>query len=81
MFIYAAPEDFTAIEQDFTFPANEISICWTVNSTNDVILEDDKDFMLTLTTSDDRVNLSLSEATITILNDDSRWNLIRNGHE
>ena len=51
-----------------------------MNSTNDDILEDDEDFMLTLTTND-TVDLSLSEATITILDDDSRWNLIPNGHE
>ena len=81
MFVYAAPGDYTAIAEALTFSVNESRICRNVISAHDVILEDDEDLLLTLTTSDDRVTLRPSEANITILNNDSRWNLIPNGHK
>ena len=81
MFIYAAPGDYTAIAEALTFSASESRICRNVISADDDILEDDEDLLLTLTTSDGTVILRPSEATVTILNDDSRWNLMPNGHE
>ena len=80
MSTYAAPGDYTAIAEDLTFSASETRICRNVISADDDILENDEDLLLTLTTSDGTVTLRPSEATVTILNDDSRWNLMPNGH-
>ena len=80
MSTYAAPGDYTAIVEDLTFSASETRICRNVISADDDILEDDEDLLLTLTTNDDTVILRPSEATVTILNDDSRWNLMPKGH-
>ena len=77
MFFCAAPGDYTAISEDLTFSASETRICRDVISADDDILEEDEDLLLTLTTTDDTVTLRPSEATVTILNDDSRSNLMR----
>ena len=77
MFICAAPGDYTAISEDLTFSASETRICRNVISADDDILEEDEDLLLTLTTTDDTVTLRPSEATVTILNDDSRSNLMQ----
>ena len=77
MFICAAPGDYTAISEDLTFSASETRICRNVISADDDILEEDEDLLLTLTTTDDTVILRPSEATVTILNDDSRSNLMQ----
>ena len=81
MSTYAAPGDYTAIAEDLTFSASETRICRNVISADDDILEDDEDLLLTLTTSDGAVFLEPSTATVTILNDDSRWNLMSNVYE
>ena len=78
MFICAAPGDYTAISEDLTFSASETRICRNVISADDDILEEDEDLLLTLTTTDDAVTLRPSEATVTILNDDSRSILMPN---
>ena len=77
MFFCAAPGDYTAISEDLTFSASETRICRDVISADDDILEEDEDLLLTLTTTDDTVTLRPNEATVTILNDDSRSNLMR----
>ena len=74
MFIYVAPGDYTAIAEDLTFSASETRICRNVIPAEDDILEEDEDFLLTLATSDSNVVLRPSEATVSILNDDSRLN-------
>ena len=81
VFIYAAPGDYTAISEDLTFSASETRICRNLISAEDGILEEDEVLMLILTTSDDSVIFRPSEATVAILNDDSRSNLMPNGQE
>ena len=81
MFIYVAPGDYSAIAEDLTFSASETRICRNVTSVEDDILEEDEAFLLTLTTSDNTVILRPREATVTILNDDSRLNVMPSGQE
>ena len=81
VFIYAAPGDYTAIAEDLTFSASETRICRNLISAEDGIREEDEVLMLTLATSDDTAILRPSEATVAILNVDSRSNLMPNGHE
>lgn len=61
--------DFTISSQSFTFPAGIQESCNTVSSIGDTILEDDEQFTLTLQSSDTVV--SLSDASITIIDQNS----------
>ena len=79
--IDVAPGDYAAIAEDLTFSASETRICRNVISAEDDILEDDEGLLLTLATSDVTVILRRSEATVTILNDDSRLNLVPDDQE
>ena len=76
--VLVAPDDYTAISEDLTFSATEIRICRDVTSVEDDILEDDEDLMLTLSTDDLSTILEPSEATVTILDDDSRSSAMLN---
>ncbi len=81
MFIYATPVDYTTIAGNITFSENETQICLDVTLSDDDILEEDEDFLLSLATTDDNINVTLSpnETRVIIMNDDSRWNLMQNG--
>ena len=73
MSVLVAPGDYTAITEDLTFSATEMRICRDVTSVEDDRLEDDENLMLSLTTGDPTVNLGPSGATVTILDDDSKY--------
>ncbi len=81
MLIYATPVDYTAIAENVTISENETQICMDVMLSDDDILEEDEDFLLSLATTDDNINVTLSpnETRVIIMNDDSRWNLMQNG--
>ena len=78
MSVLIAPDDYTAISEDLTFSATEMRICRDVTSVEDDILEDDEDLILTLSTDDPSIVLGPSEATVTILDDDSRSSAMLN---
>ena len=75
MSVLVAPDDYTAISEELKFSPTEMRICRDVTSVQDDILEDDEDlnvFVLQLNTDDPSILLGLIEATVTILDDDSR---------
>ena len=78
MSVLVAPGDYTAITEDLTFSATEMRICRDVTSVEDDVLENDEDLMLTLSTDDPSLVLGPSEATVTILDDDSRSSAMLN---
>ena len=73
-----APDDYFAISEDLTFSATEIRICRDVTSVEDDILEDDEGLILILSTDGPSTILEPSEATVTILDDDSRSSAMLN---
>ena len=64
--------DFTISSQFFTFPTGVQESCIIVSAVGDTILEDDEQFTLTLQSSD--TVLSLSDASITIIDQNSMLN-------
>ncbi len=67
---YTAGADYTAVNSDLTFSEAVSRVCRNVSTEEDDILEGDEEFLLDLTTSDPDVVVSVSEATVTITDDD-----------
>ena len=68
--VYAAMTDYTPVERIITFQSSD-SICKTVNTTDDQVLEDAEMFHIVLSMSDPAVLPgAISVANITILDDD-----------
>ena len=69
--------DYTAVSEVLVFNASASRVCFATSSMDDVLLEDDEDYRLTLsqTPTEQGVTLNPSEATVTIVNDDSECSL------
>ena len=69
-------DDYTAISENLTFSETETRICSYVISVEDDTLEEDEEFTLILSTDDPSIVLGPSEATVTILDNDSRLSMM-----
>ncbi|KAK3726619.1 hypothetical protein QZH41_010952 [Actinostola sp. cb2023] len=69
--VATSSNDFTAINETFTFNAGQATIEQNVVFVNDMTVEMNETFQLSVTTSDPRVNMLCPNITFNILNDDT----------
>ncbi len=70
----ADSNDFGGItRRDLTFRPGETTISVTIQIANDVVVENDESFIVTLETSHPRVQFSRDTATVTIDDDDRKY--------
>ena len=65
--------DYTSLFLDLTFNSVTTSRMVTVATSNDTVIEDEETFTLTLTENDDAVNVMPQSATVTIIDQTSKY--------
>lgn len=69
-----APDDYTAISpQPLTFSSAPDSMCISINISDDMLEEPTESFAVTLNSTDPAVNFSMQNATVTIINETSKY--------
>ena len=68
------PKDYTSTETDLTFTPDNSRICVNIPITNDTIVEENKNFTVTVTSNDPSVQIGPnSNSAATIIDDDGKW--------
>ena len=68
--------DFTLVQMSLIFVQDTIIQCVEILIMDDIILENDESFSVSLGTTDEAVNILQDQAVITITDNDSMCNLI-----
>jgi len=75
IFAYAANMDFSTTSAVLTFNASTSLRCEQVTITDDTILENSEMFFIQLESTDPAVNITLGSAPVTILDNDSEYEI------
>ena len=69
---YSDTEDFTSAPHTLTLDGSSSTACANITINDDDILEDQEEFMVTLTEDDPRVDVDRDQATVLITDNDSK---------
>ena len=71
-YLYTVGDDYTVVNQVLTFDAMTSRVCFFTSTVEDMPLEDDESYLLTLTSDEPGLTLAPPQATVTIIDDDGK---------
>ena len=73
LYLSVGVNDYTSVSVDVTFSSGSISHTVTVMAEDDIVIENDETFTLSLTSDDDAVDVTPQSATVTITDQTSKY--------